>query len=708
MGKYRTAEIRNVALVGHTASGKTSLIDATLYVAQAVDRLGRVDQKTSMSDFDEEEKERQKTLESHILFCDWSGHHLNLVDTPGSPDLVGACFSVLPAVELAVLVVDASVGVQVHTRKVNAKAIELGLARLVVFNKCDLENIDFAALTHSVRESLGANCVFLNLPDGLGNEFRGVVDVLNPPSPIPPRLPLDLEAERSKLIDAAVEGDEELMMRYLEGETLSATELSTAIQKAVARGSLVPIVCTSALAVRGVTELLDAVVRFGPPPQAIPRYLEKKVDGSVERVPLEVREDGPPVAYVFKTVTDPFVGKLSYLRIFSGRLQSESSVLNQRTRKASRLAQLFYVQGKQQIPVSEAVAGELVAVAKVDDFAWGDTIGETHGALFPLLKLPQPMFSLAVEPKSRGDEQKISSSLARMAEEDMTFRVHRDPETRELVISGISELHLEVIRARLRRRFGLEMNVKTPRIGYRETITSKTEGSYRHKKQTGGRGQFAEVHLRLFPLPRNEKIDPEKFVTKEMFPQARNYNYHEDLNFLFIDSIVGGVIPNQFIPAVEKGVRETMEAGVLAGYTVQDIAVEVFFGKDHPVDSSEAAFKIASAVAFKEAFLKDKPVLLEPIVNMEVMVPVSNMGDVMSDLSSRRARILGSETLPGGWATIRAQAPLAEVMEYARVLGSITAGQGSYTLEPSHYDVVPPHLQQQIVEQAQRERHRGS
>ncbi len=702
MPKYTVADIRNIALVGHTGSGKTSLVDAMLYKAGAVDRLGRVDEGTSVSDFDDEERERQKSIESHVLFCDWNGKRLHILDTPGSPDFVGACFSVLPAVETAVIVIDATVGIQVNTRKVNARAIEQGLARFVVLNKCDLENIDFSAIVEQLREVLGGNCVFLNLPAGLGADFKGVVSVIDPPNDVPANLPLDLQEERSKLVDAAVENDEELMMRYLDGEEIAGEELARAVRTAIAAGALVPVVCTSADSLVGVEELLTALSEFGVPANGLERYLEKKSDEGVDRVPLECKEDGPPVAWVFKVQTDPFVGKLSYIRVFSGTLESDTTIVNQRTRKAARLAQLLRIQGKQQIAVEKAIAGELVAVAKVEDIGWGDTLGDTGGAVFAKPPLPEPMFSLAVEPKSRGDEQKISSSLSRITEEDPTFRVFRNTETKELVISGVSELHLDVIRARLKRRFGLEMNVRTPRIAYRETITSKTEGSYRHKKQTGGRGQFAEVHLRLFPLPRGQKIDPAQFVTKDKFPQARNYNYHEDLNFLFIDSIVGGVIPNQFIPAVEKGVRETMEAGVLAGYTVQDIAVEVFFGKDHPVDSSEAAFKIASSVAFKTAFLNDKPVLLEPIVNLEVVVPVANMGDVMSDLSSRRARIQGSEPIPGGMAVIRAQAPLAEVMEYSRSLGSITGGQGYYTIEPSHYDVVPPHIQQQIIEQAER------
>ncbi len=704
MAKYTTADIRNVALVGHTGSGKTSLVDAMLYTAKAVDRLGRVDDGTSVSDFDDEEKERQKSVESHVLYCDWQGNHINIIDTPGSPDFAGATFSALPAVETALIVVDASVGVQVNTRKVNARAMEQGLARMIVLNKCDLENIDFNGVLAAIREVLGANCVFLNVPTGLGAEFKGVISVLSPPNDLPAGLPVDLDEERGKLIDAAVENDEELMMRYLEGEELGAEELTGAIRSAIAAGTLVPILCTSADSLVGVKELLDAIGQFAVPPDGLERYLEKKTDQGVERIPLEVKEDGPPIAWVFKTQTDPFVGKLSYIRVFSGVLASDSSVVNQRTRKQSRIAQLLRIQGKQQSPLEKAIAGDLCAVAKVEDFSWGDTLGDTGGAVYPKPPLPEPMFSLAVEPKSRGDEQKISSSLARVTEEDPTFRVFRNTETRELVISGISELHLEVIRSRLKRRFGLEMNVRTPKIAYRETITSKTEGSYRHKKQTGGRGQFAEVHLRLFPLPRGQKIDPAEYVTKERFPQARNYNYHEDINLLFVDSIVGGVIPNQFIPAVEKGVRETMESGVLAGYTVQDICVEVYFGKDHPVDSSEAAFKIASSVAFKEAFMKDKPVLLEPIVNMEVVVPMDKMGDVMSDLNSRRGRIQGTETLPGGMAVVRAQVPLAEVMEYSRVLGSITGGQGYYSLEPSHYDVVPAHIQQQIIEQAQRER----
>ncbi|MBI3469415.1 MAG: elongation factor G, partial [Planctomycetes bacterium] len=602
MAKYSMRDIRNVVLVGHGGAGKTSLVDTLLFKAKASDRLGSVDDGTSISDFDDEEKHRKFSIDPSILHYDWKAKRVQIIDTPGYPDFIGVCLSCMSAVETAVLVLNASAGIQVNSRRVFHAAGERGLGRMIVINKMDAENIDFPALIDSIRETFGKQCVLMNVPVGQGEKITAVVNVLNPPASAPAGALMDPQDLRSNLLETAVESDEELMMRYLEGEELSPDEITAAVTKAIAGGTLVPIVCTSSKKGVGIEELLDTIASFALAPGQVKRLLVKKEGDATAETPLIVKEDGEPIAHVFRSFTDPFVGKLSYLRVHSGKLVGDTTVLNVRTGKPSKFGHLFRVQGKQQEQVSEAIAGDIVAVTKVEDLAWGDTVGSgSGGAVFPPTKIPTPMVSQAVQPKARGDEQKISGSLAKIAEEDPTFKVRRDAETKEMVISGMSELHLDVVRARCRRRFQLEMEVKPPRIPYRETVTVSSEAMYRHKKQTGGAGQFAEVHLRLHPLPRNG-IDPEEYLTKERFPQWRHHSYHDDFNFLFIDSIVGGTIPSQYIPSVEKGCRKQVEAGVLAGYVVQDVAAEVHFGKDHPVDSKDIAFQIAGEMAFKLAF----------------------------------------------------------------------------------------------------------
>ncbi len=702
MPKFHMQDIRNVVLVGHGGVGKTSLADTMLFKAKAVDRAGSVDDGTSISDYEDEEKHRKFSIDSTVLHCEWKAKCIQLIDTPGYPDFIGASLSALAAAETAMVVLNAAAGIQVNTRRMFREAGESRLGRFLVLNKLDGENIDFDALLQSIRESFGPQCVLLNVPVGLGDKFSAVVSVLHPPAAVPAGVVADPQQERTKLIEAAVEADEALMTRYLEGEQLSADEIAGAVRKAIAAGSLVPIVCTSAKKAIGIEELLDTIATLALAPGELPRVLVKKDGNGTPELPLEANENAEPLALVFKSVTDPFVGKLTYVRVFSGKLVGDSSLVNLRTGKPVKLGHLFHVQGKQQEQTADAGAGEIIAVHKIEDLAFGDTLAaRAGGAVFPPARVPTPMVSQAVQPKSRGDEQKISGSLGKIAEEDPTFRVRRDAETKEMVISGMSELHLDVTRARLRRRFQLEMDVKPPRIPYRETVTVPAEASYRHRKQTGGAGQFGEVHLRLYPLPRGGVV-PEEFLTKDKFPHARHHSYHPDVNFLFIDSVVGGTIPNQYIPSVEKGVRKQVEAGVLAGYVVQDVAVEVYFGKSHPVDSKDIAFQIAGEMAFKEGFEHAKPALLEPVVIIEVTVPTHHMGDIMADLSSRRGRIQGTDTLPGNQSMITASVPLADVMDYARNLGSITGGQGSYTIEPSHYDVVPGNVQVQIIEKARR------
>jgi elongation factor G len=705
MANYRIEDIVNIALVGHGAAGKTSLADALLHKAGAVDRRGSVEEGTSVSDYDDEEKRRHFSIDTSVLHLEHNGKRLHLLDTPGYPDFVGAALEGLEPVETAVIVISAPNGVEVNTRRMFNEAGKRGLGRMLVINKMDSDNIRLPELLNTIRDTFGKVCVPLNAPLGQGGQFSGVVSVLNPPSSPPGNCLVDLEEARSKLVDAIVECDEALMEKYLVEGNVSSAELTGAIPKALASGTVIPILFTSAKRDLGIAELLEALCTYGlSPTQGKKRNATKGQGDKASQVALEPAGSGEFVGQVFKTLSDRFVGNLSFLRLYSGKMSAEQPLVNCRTGKSSRSGGLLLMQGKQQKPVQEAIAGDIVAVAKVEDLHIGDTVGATATA--PKLarpSFPTPMFGLAVEPKARGDEQKISGGLHKIADEDPTFRVTRDSQTKEQVITGMSQLHLDVIQHRLKRRFDLEIITKEPKIPYRETITTQAEAMHRHKKQTGGRGQFGEVHLRIYPVARDITSEEQltaQFANKERFEKMRSVHYDPDYNFAFIDCIVGGSIPNQFIPAVEKGCKELLDRGALAGYRIQDVAVEIFFGKDHPVDSSETAFKTAGRVAFKNAFLEARPVLLEPIVNLEVTVPSKYTGAILGDLNTKRARIENQDSLPGDLAVIEARAPLAEVTRYAAQLGSITQGQGSYTMEFSHYDQVPGNVQQQIVSKA--------
>jgi elongation factor G len=705
MAKYKVDDIRNIALVGHRAAGKTSLADALLAKAGAVDRRGSVDEGSSVSDYDDEEKKRQFSIDTSLLHLEHQGKQVHLLDAPGYPDFVGAALEALNVVETAAIVISAPNGVEVNTRRMFAEAGKRGLARMLVINKMDADNIALDAVIKAIGDSFGKGCVIFNAPIGTGAKFSGVVSALNPPDKPPAGVALDIAAARSKLMDAIVEADDALMEKYLTEGTVSADELNAAIPKALAAGTVIPIFFTSAKQDVGVAELLEALTKYAlSPVQANKRTATKGSGEKAQEVTLEPSESGELVGQVFKTLTDKFVGNLSFFRIFSGKLGADQPLVNARTGKSSRTGGLLQMQGKTQKNVTEAIPGDIVAVAKVEELQIGDTVGT--GAQAPKLprpSFPQPMFGLAVEPKARGDEQKISGSLQKIADEDPTFKITRDTQTKEMVITGMSQLHLDVVQSRLKRRFDLEVITHEPKIPYRETITTEAAADHRHKKQTGGRGQFGEVHLRVHPLPRDITTEQElldRFANKSKFEKLRMVHYDPEFNFAFIDHIVGGSIPNQFIPAVEKGCRELLERGALAGYRLQDVAVEIHFGKDHPVDSSEQAFKTAGRMAFKKGVLGAHPVLLEPIVNLEVTVPSKYTGAILGDLNTKRARIENQDSLPGDLAVIQGKVPLAEVTRYAAQLGSITQGQGSYTMEFSHYDQVPGNVQQQIVSKA--------
>lgn len=705
--KHLIENLRDIALVGHRAAGKTSLADALLFEAHAVDRMGSVDDGTSVADTDEEEQRHHFSIDTHVLHADVDGKHLNILDAPGSPDFIGAALEALTAVETAVVVVSAVNGIEVNTRRMFNEATKKGLSRAVVVNKIDAEKtLPLPELVAAIQASLGKNCVLFNVPDAVGPDFKNVICLLDPPAEMPKTCPIDAASARAQLIDAVVESDEALMEKYLTEGSVSVAELEADITKALDAGTLVPIFCTSAKKDVGVKELLDALGKYGLSPSFASKRLQGlQVGANGVMHQLEPTEQEEFVGQVFKVVNDKFVGHLSFIRVIAGKLQHNHNVVNLRTGQTLRVGHLLEAQGKQTNQVHEAGPGDIVGIAKVEGLEIGDTIAYTnHAPKLPPPTFPTPMFGLAVEPKNRGEEQKISMGLHKIAEEDPTVKVGHDPQTHELVLSGVSQLHLEIIRERLKDRFGVEMVTKEPKIPYRETITADGAGDYRHKKQTGGRGQFAEVHIRMYPLSReitNLQECEEQFANKSKFEKLRSCHYDPAFNFAFIDHVVGGTIPNNFIPAVEKGCKEMLERGVLAGYRVQDLAVEVYFGKYHDVDSSEAAFKTASRQAFKKAFLAARPVLLEPIVKLEITVPSKYTGAILGDLPTKRAQVENQDSLPGDLAVIYARAPLGEVARYAAQLGGLTQGQGSYAMELSHYETVPPNVQQQIVSKAQ-------
>ncbi len=691
MAKHDIADLRNIALCGHGSTGKTTLVERLLEKTGAVKQAGSVDEGTSVCDFDEGEQTHKYSIESTLVHFEHGGKFFQLLDTPGYPDFIGQAIGALHAADTAAIAVNAHVGIEVNTRRVFDVAGRLGLARMIVVTKLDSENIDFPALVASLQEMFGAGCVPLNVPLGSGHELRGVASTLDVPDDTSGAL-MDPAEIRESLIEAVVEADEAAMEKYLEGEPPSDAELERLMLAAIAGGNLIPIVCVSAKEGVGLDELLDTWVRYALPPDRLKREASGDDGGSVE---LKPDPNGPLVAQVFRTRIDPFVQKLSFIRVYSGTLKRDASVPVSGVRKNVKLTQPMRIQAAHHDNIDEAGPGELVAVAKMDDLHTGSSLGDYT---LPEIRFPTPMVGLAVTPKSRGDEAKLSGALHKVVEEDPTFRLDRDAQTKELVTTGMSELHLQIIQERLQQRDKVEINTHEPKIPYRETIQAPADGSYRHKKQSGGRGQFGEVHIRMFPLP--EGTDIEEFATKDRFAQMREFHYDPGHNFLWVDSIVGGSIPNNFLPAVEKGFKDRIERGVIAGYTVQNVCVEVHFGKHHPVDSSEAAFKTAGSMCFRNVFQQAKPSLLEPIVKIDVTVPGDNLGDINSDMSGRRGRVLGMSSAGGDLQTVTAEVPLAEVTTYARSLSSLTGGRGSYSMEFSHYDVVPPNVQKEIIDKA--------
>ncbi|MCK6479060.1 MAG: elongation factor G [Planctomycetaceae bacterium] len=665
-----SADIRTLALAGHGDTGKTTLAEAMLFRAGAIKRQGRVSEGSTTLDHDQDEKEARHSIDASVGRLEWKGRRFYLVDTPGYPDFIGAALSAFPAVESVLLCVNAARGVSVNTRRMWDAATQAGKARVIVVTKIDAENLDLPGLVRELRETFGEGVLPVNLPVGRGPAVKEVVSVLALPH-VPRHEDVEgdeAEARRS-LVDKVVEEDEALMTKYLEGEAPGDQELRQALGHAIGSGNIVPVLFTAPEKGIGVAELLDFVEAELPGADGELHHPLRDAEGAA---PITLRSNAPFCAVVWKTAIDSFVGKQSFLRILSGTFREGMEVLVPRTGRTEKLAHGFLPQGKEETPVKEAVAGEILVVTKIEGLALGDTLCDpARPVRYAPLAWPDSMVSLALEAKSSNDEQKLGPALSKLMEEDPTFRVEVHRETKERVASGMSGLHLQAVLGRLKRRFHLDVATHVPRIPYRETVQGRAEGHHRHKKQTGGRGQFAEVYVRVWAKERGS-------------------------GFEFVDSVVGGTVPRQFIPAVEKGARAALEKGFLAGYPVVDVALELYDGKDHPVDSSEASFKLAGERGFRDAFLKAKPVLLEPVMRLGIVIPSRFMGDITGDLNKRRGRIQGMDSR-GSLQVIEALVPLAEIPNYSTELRSITGGEGSYSMVHDHYDVVPNSLAEAII-----------
>jgi len=681
MPAIEPAKIRNIAVVGHRGVGKTSLVEALLHQAGRTTRLGSVEQGTTVSDWDDDEHRRQMSLSGSLVHLDWQGRKINLIDTPGDTGFQADTLAALRVVEGALVVLSGVMGVEVHTGRVWARAEEYGLSRVVFVNMLDRERADFFRVLNAAREQLSDRCVAIHLPIGAEHELKGIVDLLHMcayldpsggreggPQPIPEDMADVVQEYREKLLDAVVETDEELMARYLDGEELPAEAVAAALKDAVTRDELYPVACGVATKNLGTTALLDLLVEGVPSPARKGTTIEFG--------------DAKQAVFVFKTIADPFTGRISCFRVLSGPVTGDTTLVDPRTHAKERLGQVLVVQGKDTEPADALGVGDLGAVAKLKDVVTGDVLVDHEVAVEPPhIDFPEPVMSFAVTPKAKGDEEKMATGLRRLSEEDPTLVLRRDPQTGEQLLSGLSQMQVEVAVDRLRSRFHVEVDLQPPRVPYKETIRQEARARHRYKKQTGGRGQFGDCEIVIEPLPPTDG----------------------ELGYEFVDQIVGGVISQSFRPAVDKGVREAMEHGELAGAPVQGVRVRLIDGMEHSVDSSEMAFKIAGSMAFKDAYQKAGPVLLEPIMQLEVTVPDDAVGAVNGDLNSRRGRLQGMEPA-GGMTTIRAEVPMAEILTYSQALTSMTGGRGDYGMSFLRYEEVPAHVAQKIIEQTKKER----
>ena len=685
MKQFGLENIRNLSLLSHSGAGKTLLAEVMLFTSGAISRLGKVDEGTTTSDYDPEEVRRKISLNLTLLPCEWRETKINLIDTPGYSDFVGEVKAAMRVSEGAIIVICAAAGVEVGSEQVWAYCEETNLPRFIFINKMDRENADFYRTLDVIQSKFGARCLPIQLPIGAHNDFQGIIDLLTMKSyvgspakeeEIPSSMQDRVASFREKLVEAVAELDDSLLEKYLGGGELSREELEAGLRRGVVSGKIVPVLTGSALKSIGVTSILDRICDYLPSPAERDVVV---VDSSGAQTMSKPSQESPLAALVFKTSADPYVGKLTYLRVYNGGIDSNSQVWNANRNEGERIGQLFVMRGKNQEPVPRLGTGDIGVVAKLSLTSTGDTLCDRSKPvkIAPII-FPQPVFRGAVHPKTKTDLDKLGASLSRLAEEDPTLRVQRDIDTNETILSGIGETHLEVAVDKMMRKFGVGVLLETPKVPYKETITVSAKAEYKHRKQTGGHGQYGHVMLEVEPLPRG--------------------GGHE-----FLDKIVGGAIPRNYVPAVEKGVKEAIQEGVLARYPVIDVRTIVYDGSFHPVDSSDICFKIAGAGALKKGLSEGKPILLEPIMNIKVTVPEDYTGDIIGDLNTKRARLQGM--IPqDGKNVIEAQVPLAEIVRYAIDLKSITQGRGTYTAEFSRYEEVPLHIAQKIIAERQAEK----
>ncbi len=683
--------IRNVTLIGHRGSGKTSLNEALLFESNTINRLGKISDGSTASDAEEDEKAREMSIQASLASFEWKDTKINLMDTPGDLSFVADVLGSLQVCDAAILVVNAVMGVEVNTERLWQRCKDLGLPRLIFINMLDRERADFYRTLDSLRESFGNAVVPTEIPIGSEHEICGVIDLIDmkgfeyksgeranaTPIDIPDDLRENAQKYREQLMDSVAENDDDLMERYLEDEEISHKEIVEALNKGVTEGSIFPVVCGVATMNLGSDRLLDSIVEDLPSPEHRGTTIVEDEGG--EAVELSPDADEDLVAYVFKTRADPFAGRLNIFRIYSGTMQSDSHITNVSEHAKERVGQLLVLQGKEIEHATELGPGDIGALPRLKQTKAGDVLSTSSQVLkFPIVDLPAPVMAFAIEPKAKGDEEKAFTALRRFTEEDPTLDVHRDPQTGEQILAGLSQMHVEVIVDRMQRRFGAEVNLKPPRVPYQETITTESKAQGRYKKQTGGRGQFGDCFIEIEPLEEGE-------------------------DFEFINAIKGGVIPTSYIPAVEKGIIEAMEQGDVAGYPVKGVRVRLYDGSHHAVDSSEMAFKIAGSMAFKKAMSEASPVLLEPIMTVTAIVPEDSVGDVIGDLSGRRGKPLGMEP-KGSTSEIKAEVPMSELLQYAPDLRSLTAGRGDYTMELSRYEPVPTHIAEKIAASASKDK----
>ena len=678
-------QIRNVALLSHQGAGKTSLVESMLFTSGAIQRLGSVADGTTTSDHDPLEIERHMGINLSLLPAQWQGMKLNIIDTPGYADFVGEARSGLRVTEGAIIAVCAASGVEVGTEQMWSEAERGNVPRLVFVNKMDRDNADFLSTLKGIQAKLSPRCLPVQLPIGSQKDFQGIIDLVtmkaymgkdSQEAEIPSTLREQAEASREKLVEAAVEADDELINKYLEGESINNEEVFSAIRKSTVSGKLVPVFVGSALKCVGARQILDGICSYLPSPEEKGAILANNVSTG-DQEEIDPNSESPLAGLVFKTTADPYVGKLSYFRIYSGVISGNSQVWNANRNSMERISQLFTMLGKNQQTVPQVAAGDIGAVAKLSVTTTGDTLcAREHPVMLPGIEFPKASFGMAIQPQAKSDLDKMSTVLPRICEEDPSLQTRREADTNEFIISGVGDNHLEITREKIRRKFGVEVKLDLPKIPYKETIAASTKAEYKHKKQTGGHGQYGHVLLELEPLPRGG-------------------------GFEFVEKIFGGAIPHNYIPSVEKGVNEARQEGVLAGYPVVDVSVTLYDGSFHPVDSSDIAFKVAAAQALKKGLSQGQPVLVEPIMKLTITVPESYTGDITSDLNTKRGRVVGMN--PGnGVNVIEAQAPYAELLRYALNLRSLTQGRGSFVMEFDHYEGVPAHLSQKIITDKQK------